>query len=284
VARRHPKAVAIWAALQLAVSLTFGLLFMGAAGPALAALQATGLTPGADPARTMSLIRSLLPVYAIAMPFVLALSAVQTAAMNRVVLAPDQGRFGYLRLGADEARQFGLLALILALFLGAYFGLVIVVAVIAAFAVAVLKTAGALLVALLVTAAVGALVYGATRLSLAPALTFDTRRIDLPGAWRLTRGRVRPLLLTYLLALVSAVIVYLLSMVIIYAAGSLLGGMNAIAHPDMSSIGAYLTPATLVQIILSAGASALVLPLMATPPAAIYRRLVPVAGVAATFA
>jgi hypothetical protein len=284
VARRHPRALAIWAALQLVVSLTFGLLFMGAAGPALRALQATGLSPGADPAKTMSLIRSVLPAYAVAMPFVLALSAVQTAAMNRVVLAPDQDRFGYLRLGADEARQFGLLALILALFLGVYFGLVIVVAVIAAIAMAALKVLGDILVALLVMAAVGVLVYGAVRLSLAPALTFDTRRIDLPGAWRLTRGRVRPLLLTYLLALASAVVVYLLSMVIIYAAGALLGGMNTITRLDVGSIGAYLNPATLAQIILSAGVSALVLPLTATPPATIYRRLVPGIGVAAAFA
>jgi len=271
IARKHPRALAVWAALQLAVSLILGLVLVAAAGPALMQLQAMAAAAPADPTKALAAVSGLLPTYALILPFVLILTAVQNAAMNRVVLTPELDRFGYLRLGRDELRQLALLLLGLVVFFGVYIGLVMVVTIAATIATLALKASGLIVAMLGALAAVGAFLYLAARLSLASALTFATGKVDLFGSWRLTHGRLRPLLLTYAIALISAVVVYLLTMVIIYAAGAAVGGAGA--QPDMSSIRAYLTPATLIQIVLSAGASALVLPLIGAPPAAIYRQI-----------
>ena len=125
-----------------------------------------------------------------------------------------------------------------------------------------------------------ALVFVGIRLSLAPALTFDTRRINLFGSWAMTRGRFWSLFGAYLLAFALVLVVYLLSFMLIFAVGALLNGGDPApasmwhdGHVGIADMD-YFAPARLIETALSAGVSALVYPVLFTPPVAIYRRSV----------
>jgi hypothetical protein len=224
----------------------------------------------------MALFGRLLPGYAVFLAIGIASNAVFGAAMMRAVLRPSDDRFGYLRLGADELRQLLLGLLILAVFLGAYLGLAILMGIVGGILAVVVKTAPAALVGVTIVVLFGGMTALAVRLSLAAPLTFDTARIDLAGAWRLSRGRFWPLFGTYVFTFALVVVVYLLSLLVIFALGTVMRGGDpaaAMASPDATSLKAYFAPARLAESVLMAGVSALVWPVMFTPPAAVYRSL-----------
>jgi hypothetical protein len=120
-------------------------------------------------------------------------------------------------------------------------------------------------------------IFVGVRLSLASPLTFATRRINLFGSWRLTRGIFWPMLGAYLVAFILALVVWLLTLAISAAVGAAvgggLGGLQSMMRPDMSSLSAYLTPSRIVVIVVGAVSTALVWPVLLTPAAAIYRSL-----------
>jgi hypothetical protein len=211
------------------------------------------------------------------MAVALVANAFLAAAMVRAVLRPLDDRFGYLRLGADELRQLGLFCLALLVMLGVYIGVILVTVVVGVLLVAA-KAAPASVAVVAIALWLFALVFVGIRLSLAPALTFDTRRINLFGSWAMTRGRFWSLLGAYLLAFALVLVVYLLSFMLIFAVGALLNGgdpLGGMWKTDMTSLTAYFAPARLIETALSAGVSALVYPVLFTPPVAIYRALSP---------
>ena len=128
----RPWVVAIWASLQLVVSLSFNLFVAYSAGPAFAKLDQLGLQPptSQDPTAEFALFRQVAPTYLVLLVGVLVLNAVLYAAMNRAVLRPGEGRYGYLRLASDELRQLGLFAIFAGLGIIAYALLIIVSAVV----------------------------------------------------------------------------------------------------------------------------------------------------------
>jgi hypothetical protein len=276
VVREHPRALGIWALYALVLSLMLGVILVALMGPGLAELTAANAEATKDPARVLAAAGRLAPGYVLLLVVALVFNSILGAAMIRAVLAPAEARFGFLRLGADELRQMGLAALTLVVFIGIYFGLVIVIAVIVAVASLSAKPAVAATVVFNILFSLGALLFLGVRLSLAPALTFAAGRIDLFGSWGLTRGRFWPLLGTYLLTFAMVAVVWLLGLLVILAVMTVMNGGVAIAgltRPGTVSPGAYFTPARLVQTVLSAGISALVWPVALTPPAAIYARL-----------
>lgn len=126
-------------------------------------------------------------------------------------------------------------------------------------------------------ALLAAWIYVWVRLSLASPLTFATRRINLFGSWRLTRGIFWPMLGAYLVAGILAIVVSLLilaiSAAVSAAVGGGLSGLQSMMKPDMSSLATYLTPARFVTIFANAVSTALVWPVLLTPASAIYRSL-----------
>jgi hypothetical protein len=119
--------------------------------------------------------------------------------------------------------------------------------------------------------------YVMTRLSLASPLTFDTKRVNLFGSWRITRGQFWPMFGTYVLTCFMAIVVGLLGMIVLLACAAIAaGGVNGFAsmfRPDMSSLKAYLTPARIVYLVLAGALYALIWPVLLAPRAAIYKAL-----------
>ncbi len=284
VVRERPKTVAIWAVIQLVVSTAFTLGMVSWVGPALTSLNALNGAQARNPSATLALFGQLAPFYLVTLVLSLAFYSILYAAMNRVVLRPAEEGFGYLRLGADELRQLGLFGLIFVMAIGAYIAFFIVLIVVLIPVSMILggaQNTGASVMAGLLAVLIGigafcAWIYLWVRLSLASPMTFVTRRVDLFGSWRLTRGQFWPLFGTYAVAVILAVIVSLLTTVVSMAVGALfggVGGLGALFRPDMSSLGVYLTPARIAGLVIGAVSSALVWPVLLTPAAAIYRSL-----------
>jgi hypothetical protein len=286
IVREHPKALVAWAAYALALSVVFTAILIGAMGRDLAILSAGG-APGAQPSPEMlAALGRLVPGYLLLIVAGMVSNSVLGAAMIRAVLRPAEDRFGFFRLGGDELRQLGLVALTFLVFMGLYIGCLILAVVAGAVVGIAARPATGVVVVVLAIGLIGLMIVLAVRLSLAPAQTFETGRINLFGSWGLTRGRFWPLFATYLLALALIVVVAVLSQLLILAISALVAGGNPFASPTVSgpaltSLTAYFGPAQIVRTVMGAGVSALIWPVAFTPPTAIYRRLAPSAGFAA---
>ncbi len=291
VVRRSPMALVWWTLLHVLLTSGFSILMVTMAGPAMTqmmALQGASLTP--DPqtqAQKFELLRQLVPLYLLMFPLSIAFYAVIYTAINRAVLRPAQDGFGYLRVGVDELRQFGLFLLTGIVFFAAYIG-TIICALLAGFGIALLVqlagnnasmvvTMRVIAVAVPIILSVCAWIYVATRLSLASPLTFDTKKVNLFGSWRITRGQFWAMFGTYVLTAVLALVVGLLGMIVLLACAAIAaGGLNGFAfifRPDMSSLSAYLTPARIVYLVLAGALYALIWPVFLAPRAAIYKAL-----------
>jgi hypothetical protein len=286
IVRERPRTLMVWIAVQFVVQAVLVLGMVQVAGPAMTQLSAASVGSTRDPAQTAAIVGQLGPFYLLIALFSLIFYPILYSTMNRAVLSPGEEGFGYIRFGADELRQIGLLLLVFGIGIVAYIALIFVL-VVAGIVAAVATGSGhggpsAMILTGLVAVLVGlailaAWIYVWVRLSLASPLTFATRKINLFGSWRLTRGLFWPMLGAYVVAFILAMIAMLLTTVISLAVSGVLGGgvagLQAVLRPDMSSIPAYLTPARLVSLAISAVSSALVWPVLLTPAAAIYRSL-----------
>ena len=270
VAREHPRALLVWAGASIISQLVIQSVLIGMAGPAMTQLTAFFTSAATDPKHVdmqkfVALYQGILPAYLVILPIGLAFGAIVSAAMNRVILRPADDRFGYFALGGDELRQFGLAVLVYLLFFAMGFVATLLVGALAALAGPLALVAGLV--------AMCGLIFAGVRLSLASALTFQTAKVNLLGSWALTQGRFWPLLGTYLIAVVMVIVVSLLSGIVIGMVALLAGGAGGVAHQDMSSLSAYMTPARIVTLIASGALGALLWPLMYTPAPTIYQQL-----------
>jgi hypothetical protein len=278
VVREHLKTVGIWAILMTVASLIVSIATIKLAGPQMAAMMELSAEQNSDPQATLKAMEGMGPLFLFSAAYSLVIYSILLAGVNRLVLRPQDSAGAYLRLGADELRQAGVLLLVNLILLAAYFGLVIVAGVVIGIGVAVGGgPVGVILGVLLFIGVLAAMVFLAVRLSFAGVLTFDKGKVSIRDSWDLTKGRFWPLFGAYFVALVLAVVVYALMLVIIAVIGaSLGGGLAAMAdafNPDMSSLESFFTPAGIVRTLFSGLLSVLVLLIVFAPVPTIYAQL-----------
>jgi hypothetical protein len=282
VVRQRWRFLAVWAGLALVASVLLTVSIISVAGPEMMILQSLSASARPDPAAVVPILVRLGPLYLVLIPCTLVFNGVLLAAMNRAVLRPNDHKLAYLAVGPDEFRQMGLLVLIFIAFTIVYIVLMIGLIIAAALFASVLHVSAAVVGLAVALFGFAGMVWLAVRLSLASALTFESRRVTMFGSWALTKGRFWPIFGTYVLVLALAAVIFLLTWVVILAVVALATGGNlaaAVAPSDFRSLGSYFTVAKLVQLVLGAGVSALLWPVILTPPAAILRHIIASGGV-----
>jgi hypothetical protein len=199
VIKRRPGSVLVWAAIRVVLGLVTLLLIapmaihqfrdMASAAPGagqFAAMQGMGAFQG------LSWLVSFGGYF---------VSAVILCGAFRVILRPDEPGFASLRLGWDELRIFGIIAVLafaapfaimLFMLIVGLFGLLI------GFALQSVPVLQYLLIGVLVIAAFCAIAYAWVRISLIFPLTFLRQKIVVDEAWKLSGGRFWKLFLPYL--------------------------------------------------------------------------------------
>ena len=276
--REHPRTVAVWAVLMTVLSLVMSTVTIKLAGPQLNEFMAMSAENNATPEEMLAVMSGLAPLLGLSLVYSVALYSVMLAAVNRIVLRPEDSGSAYLRLGADELRQAGMLILLNLMMIGVYFLLAIVYGVLLAIAIAAGGGAVSGLIGVVGFAAVVcAMVYLAVRLSFASAVTFDTGKVSIMKSWALTKGQSGALLGAYLLAIVMAIIVYLLVMTIVAAVAAIvsggIGGLGGLFEPDMSSLEAFFTPIGIARAAFSGVISVLTTLIVLSPAPEIYQIL-----------
>jgi hypothetical protein len=280
--RERPKVIGAWAAFMFVGSLISAALAMvTGVSDGVAKLQALETAGNTDPRLVMAALADMGPFFLVLVGFSLAFYAILFAAAYRAYLNPQDTAVGALRFGADEVRMGGWLVTIFLAWLAYLF----LVAFTFLLVVAVARSLGGPLSALVDLIAIGAmicaLVYPAIRLSLAGPMTMASGKVTFVRSWRLTEGQFWRLLSAYFLTTAVLVLVSLLWVIIMVAILAVLalamgGGLDSVAgmaKPDMTSLSAYFAPGTLVYLILNAMLSAAALAIFTGPSAEAYRAL-----------
>jgi hypothetical protein len=275
--RTHPRTLAVWAGVQIVISLVTGALAVLLLGRWIGAMRALN-QPGhpEDWAQAGAVFTHVMPFYMLMIPFGVVFYAVLYATMARAVLEPGEEGVGYIRFGMDEVRQGLLLLLWWVVIIAAeiVIGMVVAIPTGVTYLLARNYTVLALVVSCVLVFLVG--LYLAVRLSLSSALTFDTRRINLFGSWALTRGRFWPMLGAYLLVLGLALLGCILAAIVIAVISAIFGGFGALAlvfQPNVDSMSAFFLPARLAATVVGAVITPVFWALAYMPGAEIYRQL-----------
>jgi hypothetical protein len=283
LAREHPKAILLWAALIFVVTLVGAAILIGIAGEAMTELTEMQGQREPDPQEMMRVMGAVVPALLVFLPLTLILYGVLYAAVNRAVLRPEEARRAPLKLGGAELRQALVLLLLMLVLLFAWVVLTVVVALIAAAVGGERGADGGAGGAAGLVAFVGIglslvlMVFLGVRLSLASPLTFGEGRVRVLQSWHLTRGKFWPLFGGYALAVALAVVIYLLALVVFVAVAAVTGGgldaIGKIFSPDMSSFGAYFTLGTIANTAFSSLLSALTIAITVGAAAEAYRQI-----------
>ncbi len=275
IVRRHPLALVFWALAYILFFAVFFLMF----GGSLAALMATMQSlKGAEPSPQdlEGLGQSYIGFMGLAAPLGLILGAVLNAAVARAVLTPQDNRFGYVRLGADELRVMAV-SLILAI---VFFAAAIVLFAVVGIAAGVAAQAGqglAWLVGILLgLVAVAALVWLSMRLSLAVPITVAEKRIAPFASFSLTKGRTLAILGMAIIAFIMSMLVSILGTIIALPVTMITGGLETLATFQGQSTLQILQAAGAALVawgVVNAIFSAMQLAVLYAPFSAIYRDL-----------
>ena len=294
--RRRPGILPYWIGVQLVFGLASGIFFVWSAGGALSQLAQASPQGRPDPGGTLAALGQIAPAYLMLIVAWALNYSVYLAAANRALSRPEESRFGYLRFGADELRQLGLVACLILVGVGLYLVMVLAAAVIIGVSTVMMGrphgiSATASLVSILATfvavlLGLAGMVFFWVRLSLASPITFTTKRINVFGSWSLTRGRFWPILGVQALVLLFIIGISLVGLVLIFAITGVVGGgsaMTTLFKPNVSSISAYLSPVSLVANLLQMALSGLILPVSLCPAVDIYRRITGPSDLATVF-
>jgi hypothetical protein len=213
---REPLAFLAWVALYGIVGIAPQMLGWAASLNTLSAVQAGAVAPAAL-AEAMGPMQRFQPVTVLTG----CLSAMFLyGAGFRAMLYPDERRYFYLRLGARELWMALTSIVLLVIYVLALFAMIIPFMIVIFGASAAGGGAGAaigLLVGVpLVVVAMGVVLWGLSRLSVALPMSFAQRTFRIPEAWKMTKGHAGRIFLV-MLALVALVLLAELLVVALFA-------------------------------------------------------------------
>lgn len=271
--REKPLAVLAWAAI-FAVTIIVAAVLIGTGFAPRLAGAASNLN-SSDPQIMIAVFAKIAPVLLALLTVWIGLSGVIGAAIYRRVLTPADSRMAYLRFGEDELRQVG--ALFICLFAAMAFSLALEMLFILPMRLGE-ATAGARFTEFVAQVAALALnVWFGLRLALLPAMTFAVKKIDVFGAWRLTRGQFWRMLGMMALAIIFAFIVYILITIISGVLAILISGGNMDIFRLLENPESGLSVPTLAALIFSTLINALtpvvLMVIVQAPTAYAYRAL-----------
>ena len=269
---RKPGTFLVWCAAYFAVLIAIGVLTFIVAGPALMAAAQRGPQAPMSPAQSLQMV---WPIMLVVYPAILLWSAIFYCAIFRAILRPKDNGLAYLKIGADELRVI-LLVIVMAL-LGFAIWLVggMVLALLIGVVTATLGKAAIFADILIGLLAFCAYIWVCVRLCLLLPVTFAERRIDIPAAWRLTRGHFWSLVGMFLLDFVMVIGVVLACYLVVGVmfAGAVLGAMGGHAHPVAPQFGVMAIAGGLLMLALYFVIPTLMAVVMISPFAAAYRDL-----------
>jgi hypothetical protein len=280
-AREKPRTVATWAGLMAILSFVVAIVVVSTLGDKLTALT-EALEGEPDPQTTLAAMSGMWPLFLGSMLYVLATNSVLLAAVNRLILRPQDSARAYLRLGGDELRQALVQVLLYLVLFAAYFVGVIALAILAAVGAGVGgQGLGVLLGVVAGLGLMAGMIVLTVRLSFVSTLAFDTGRIDLGASWEMTKGRFWRLFGSYLIAAVLAVVVYLLLFVMIAAVGAIAalamgGGLASVGdalQQEANTLSALLSVSGVIRSLLSGLMSVLLSLIVFAPAPTIYAQL-----------
>ncbi|MCY1648589.1 hypothetical protein OVA11_16400 [Caulobacter sp. SL161] len=269
--RENLKTVGIWIAVMTVVSIIANALTIHFFGAQMEAAMALMSNPdGASPEEMTKLADQMIPTLLWTLPYNLVVQGVTLAALNRMIQRRDDNRFAFLRVGKDELLQIAVSVLTGLLLMAVFFGGALLTGVLSA-------VGGGLLGVLVLLGAILGAIYLLVRLSLASAMTFDKGEIVFFRSMSVTKGAFWSLLGAYLVAVVMSAIVWLLIVIIVYAAVAIVTGDFSAAggalRADTTSLSSYFTPSGIVQQLFSGFMAVLSALIMLSPAPTIYREL-----------
>lgn len=275
IVRERPKALLGCSVFTFGVNILGIVLDLSMPAEARRALEALESQEPLAPGRLLEAVVVLAPQILVG----LLVQCVMTAAVYRILLGTKRGWLGYFRLGHTEFRLMALTMIYLVLFMflfaaGTLFALIVstIVSPLGEAAILLLGSAAWIF-------ALGVMVFVVVRMSLAPVITFERRRIAIMDSWPLTEGHFWHLTGAYVLAVACIIVVAVLAMLVflpvagaaVMLTGGSLSDVGAIIRPAEPSLATYLEPLRVVYLAVSSVFTALWFTVIAAPGAFAYR-------------
>ncbi len=289
LAARKPMLILAWAG----ISLVFTIVYFAIVGVTM--LPMIGMIGDAEPSPEAMAAASGASVLSnlITLPLSLLASSMAQAAAYRAILRPEDRGLAYFKLGGDELRILVVNVVLTILFAVVALAVVLVMGLIGGGAMFAARGSdqsggvGALLMVIMILAACAGTIFLAVRFSLAPVITFATRKISIFETWSMTAGRFWPLLGTWVLVVIFAILLYVVMAIVAFVLAMLTGvtsflalGGGALEDPSaLAALAGPLIIAALVFGLLIAVWYALMIAVSMCPAADIYRQLNPAADV-----